>query len=237
MVRGCLFTLLLAAVVIALAVVFGLPALASAVVTGGLTAAGLQADDTTVKVHADPPTTLLGGKADEVDVHATHATFRGMAIGTLDLRLHDVNVLDRTAASIDGTFADVTLPPESGGAHLRTLRITGGQDRVAVATIVPKADVEAMIADGVEAKLGVRPSAVSLAPPDVLTVQAGVTSTGRLRAQDGDLVVDIGSGPAAGSEVVLLRGGTDLPMEITKVRVTDSGDLRIEGTLSVSVLG
>ena len=76
--RGCLFTLLLGAVAIALLVTIGLPQVYAGVLTGALSAAGLHADDTTVHVASDPPTDLLGLHADTVTVTATDATFRGM---------------------------------------------------------------------------------------------------------------------------------------------------------------
>ena len=56
-------------------------------VTAAVTAAGLQADDTTVTVSSDPPTDLIGLHADRVRVRATDATFRDLAIGELDLVL------------------------------------------------------------------------------------------------------------------------------------------------------
>jgi hypothetical protein len=235
--RGCLFTILLALVVIALVVFLGLPAMASGLVTAGLTAAGLQAADTTVTVKSDPPTDLLGGKADRVVVHATDATFRGMEIGTFDLTLEDVDVLGQSAGTIEGTLGDVTLPASASGAHLQTIKVTGSRDRLAVVTTVPKADVEAIVSDTVERKTGVRPTSVTLASPDALTVKAGETLKGRFAASDGDLVVHITDGPGADSDIVVLRGGEDLPMKITKVRVTDAGGLRIEGELSLNLLG
>ena len=70
---------LAAAVAIAVVVTVGLPAVAAGVLTAGVTAAGLQADDTTVTVESDPPTDLLGLHADRVRVRATDATFRGLA--------------------------------------------------------------------------------------------------------------------------------------------------------------
>ena len=100
--RGCLFTLAFGAAVIALIVVVGLPQVAAGMVTGAVTAAGLQADDTTVTVSSDPPTDLIGLHADRVRVRATDATFRDLAIGELDLVLRDVSILDRSAGGDRG---------------------------------------------------------------------------------------------------------------------------------------
>ena len=38
-------------------------------------------------------------------------------------------------------------------------------------------------------------------------------------------------------EVTLVRGGEDLPIELTSVRVTRDGDLRLIGDLAVGILG
>jgi hypothetical protein len=236
-VRGCLFTLLLAAVVLALVVFLGLPALAAGLVTAGLTAAGLQADDTTVVVKADPPTELLSGHADRVLVHATDATFRGLTIGTLDLTLGEVDVLGRSAGTVDGTLGGVTVPTPAGTARLRSVTIGGGGERLTASTTIARADAEALLADAVEREVGLRPTRVSLGAPDRVTIEAGATVKGRLVADAGDLLVRITDGPGAGSEVVLIRGGETLPMRISKVRVTDAGGVRIEGVLDVALLG
>ena len=237
--RGCLFTLLLAAAVIAAGVVFGLPALASALVTGGLTAAGLHADDTSVTVTSDPPTDLIGLRADRVRVHATSAAFRGMEIGVLDLVLTDVNVVDRSARTVAGTLTDVTLPAlGTGGAHLSKITLAGGGDAITATTVIGNAEAEALIADAVERKTGVRPTAVSLSAPDALTIKAGTTIKGHfLVSPTGDLAVKIDQGVGTGSQIVVVTGGSDLPVRLTDVRVTDAGNLRIAGELSVGILG
>ncbi len=238
--RGCLFTLLLAAVVVGFLLVVGLPALAAGLLTAGLSAAGLVADDTTVTVASDPPTDLLGLHADTVTVTATDATFRGFEIGTLDLVLGDVSVLERTAGTVDGELTDVSM--QATGGHRVTLdRITigGGGDHVTTATVIPKADAEALISDAVGAQTGVRPTSVSLVAPDWVTVRAGgKTLGGRFAINgNGDLVVRGDEGAGAGTELVLVRGGKDLPIELTSVRVTTSGGLRLAGDLAVGILG
>ena len=127
--RGCLFTLLLGAIVVAFVIVAGLPALAAGLVTAGLSTAGLVADDTTVTVTSDPPTDFLGLRADRVRITATDATFRGMEIGALDLALGDVRILDRLAGSVDGQLTAVTVTGP-GGERITIDRITllGGPD-------------------------------------------------------------------------------------------------------------
>ena len=237
--RGCLFTLILGAVVAALFVLFALPALAAGALTGAITAAGLQSDDTVVTVSSDPPTDLLGLRADRVRVRATDATFRGLEIERLDLTLHDVAFVDRTASAIDGRMDGVVVP-DVGGRRLAlaSIGLAGSGDTVLATTTIPAADVEALIADGVEDALGSRPTSVALAPPDRLTVRLLVAVRGRfVVSESGDLLVRVTNGPAEGQEITLLRAGVDIPLRLTDAVVNEAGDLELTGELTMSLLG
>jgi hypothetical protein len=238
-VRGCLLILLLGAIVLGFGVYVGLPAAASAIVTAGVTAAGLQAGDTTVTVGSRPPTELLGLHADRVRIEAKHATFRGLKIGSLDVELADVAILDRTAGSVDGRLEAVTVP-DLGGRPLTLAEITlsGGGKHVSASTTVGGAEAEALLADAIESALGVRPSSVALSAPNRLTVRLGQTVHARLVVSAaGDLEAEILDGPEAGRTVVLLRSGGNLPIHLTSVRVTGAGDLRLTGDVAVPPLG
>jgi len=238
--RGCLLTLLLGAIVIGFVIVVGLPIAAAGVLTAGLSTAGLVADDTTVTVTSDPPTDFLGLRADSVRVTATDATFRGLEIGALDLALGDVRILERTAGSVDGALSDVTVTG-SGGQRVTLERITllGGPDGITTTTIIPSAQAEALIAGAVEAEAGTRPTSVRLRAPDRVSFTAGgVKVAGRFAVTpSGDLVVRSDEGPTKGREVVLVRGGDELPIELTSARVTGSGGLRLTGDLAIGILG
>lgn len=238
--RGCLFTLLLGAIVIGFIIVVGLPAIAAGVLTAALTGAGLNATDTTVTVTSDPPTDLVGLRADTVHVTATDADFRGMQIGSLDIVLGDVAILDRTAGAVDGQLDDVTVRA-AGGERVTIDRITigGTLDRLTTTTVIPNAEAEALIADAVEAQTGTRPTGVTLSAPDGLAVKVGgqtIKGTFAVNGK-GDLVVRATSGPVADTEIVLIRGGEDLPVELTSVKVTKDGGLRLAGDLSIGLLG
>lgn len=238
--RGCLFTLLLGGIVMAIVIVFGLPALAAGLVTGGLGAAGLVADDTTVTVSSDPPTDLLGLHADRVRVRASNATFRGTHIGQLELDLSDVAVLDRTAAAVAGRLTDVSVETADGPVSLARITIAGPGDAVIATAVMPGAQATSLIADAIESRTGTRPASVRLSAPDRLTVRmAGVSLSGRLVVTAaGDLVVRTDAvGPIAALEVTLLADGAGLPVKLSRVRVTPAGDLRLDGLLSIGILG
>jgi hypothetical protein len=239
-VRGCLFTLLLGAIVIGFVIVVGLPAAAAGILTAGLSTAGLLADDTTVTVTSDPPTDFLALRADTVRVTATDATFRGMEIGALDLALGDVHVLERTAGSVDGKLTNVTVTT-AGGRRITLEQITllGGLDGITTTTVIPNGQAEQLIADAIEAQTGRRPTSVTLRAPDRVSFTLGGTKVaGRFAVTaDGDLVVRGDGGLTQGREVVLVRGGDDLPIELTSVKVTGSGGLRLTGDLTIGILG
>ena len=237
--RGCLFTLLLGGIVIAFIIVVGLPPVAAGILTAGLTAAGLQADDTTVTVSSNPPTDLLVFHADTVQVTATDATFRGMQIGELDLVLSDVRILDRTAGTLGGELRDVTVRVESGErVTLDKITLAGDLGHVTTTTIISAADATSLVSDAVERQTGVRPASVRLAAPNRVTVRAGTTIRGRLVVTGaGNLVVRVDEGPLGGSQLLLVRGGQDVPIRLTSAAVTGDGDLRLTGDLTVGLLG
>lgn len=237
--RGCLFTLLLGAVVIGVVVVIGLPAIAAGVLTGALSAAGLVADDTTVTVSSDPPTDLLGLHADTVRVTASDASFRGLEMASLDLVLGDVSVLERSAGAVDGELTDVTIRARGGEVRLDRVTIGGTTEAMTATAVVPNAEVETLIADAVEAQTGSRPTAVTLTAPDGLAVTVrGQALKGRFVVNGrGDLIVRGTSGAIKDTEVALIRGGDDLPIELTSVRVTKDRGLRLTGDLVIGILG
>lgn len=238
--RGCLFTLLLGAVALALLVTLGLPPIAAGVLTGAVTAAGLQADDTTVIVSSDPPTDLLGLHADEVRITASDATFRDLRIGSLDITLYGVNLPARTADEVDGRLRNVSLVEGSQPSlALSSVRLTGAGDEVTASSSVPAADAEALVAGAVESAVGARPSSVTLTAPDQVRVRvSGLTVHGRLLVtRSGDLVADLLDGPSAGDRLTLLAASSEQLIRLTGVTVTGSGGLRLTGRLSVGLIG
>ena len=199
---------------IAVFVVIGLPAIAAGAITAGVTAAGLQSDDTVVTVSSDPPTDLLGLHADRVRVRATDATFRGLEIASLDLTLHDLHLVDRTAAFDRrphgrGRRARRRRPRADPGhdrhrgqrrdrhGHGDHPRRGGGGDDRRPRSRTPSAPA--------------RPTSGSRHPTGSRS-QLVIAVKGRFVVSDtGDLLVRITNGPAAGQTVTVLRGGERHP--------------------------
>jgi hypothetical protein len=163
-----------------------------------------------------------------------------MEIGALDLALGDVQILERTAGSVDGQLDDVTVTG-AGGQRINIERITllGGPDGITTTTVIPNGAVKPLIADAIEAQAGSRPTSVTLRAPDrVSFILGGTKVAGRFAVTpDGDLVVRGDDGLTQGREIVLVRGGDDLPVELTSVKVTASGGLRLAGDLAIGILG
>jgi hypothetical protein len=237
-VRGCLFTLLLGAVVIALVVVVGLPAVAAGALTAGVKAAGLQANDITVNVTSDPPWDLLGLSADRVRVRATNATFRDLRIGALDLTLLGVSIPGRTTEGVAGRLTGVTVPNVAGQPlGLSAITLSGGGDQVTATTTITAADAAALVAAEVASVTGmpVPASAVHFAAPNKVVVRtpvAPITATLSTNA-NGDLVATAPGIPP----VTVLHAGEDLPLRLTSVSVDAAGNVELAGTMAVSLLG
>lgn len=236
--RGCLFTLVLGFVVVALVVVIGLPAIAAGVITAGVRAAGLASNDITVNVSSDPPWDLLGLHADRVRVRATTATFRGLQIGALDVTLQDVAILGRTAGGVNGQLSAVTVPNIGGyPLGLASIVLSGGGSAVTASTTVAAIDAQTLVASEISSATGITlpVTAVRLVAPNKVVVKAsGLTATATLSVDPaGNLLATLpGVGP-----VTVLRAGEDLPMRLTAVKVDASGGLVLAGTLSVNLLG
>ena len=161
-----------------------------------------------------------------------------MEIGALDLALGDVaGPRAHGRAAWTGSSTDVTRRRARAASGSRVERITllGGPDGITTTTVIPNAEVEALIADAVEAQTGARPTSVTLRAPDRVSFtprrRPGWPGASRSTA-DGDLVVRGDDGLTQGREVVLVRGGDDLPIELTSVKVTPSGGLRLTGDLA-----
>jgi hypothetical protein len=232
-VRGCLSVLVIAAVFLVATVWFGGQPLAGAVVEASLAAAGFQADTLDVEVTASPPLRLATGHADVIRIEATGMRWNALRASSMDLSLGDVDLLNRTAATADGSFEDVDLGGADASAEAEPLsaRITlAGPASEALATIsIPGATVESLVRDAVERELDVRPETVTLSAPDTLALQiAG-------NVVSGQLILDVSGAVVLSTTLGTIRlvaPDPSIPLQLSELAV-ESGALVLRGTLNV----
>jgi hypothetical protein len=232
--RGCLFTLLLGAVVIGALVVFALPRVLEGMITTSLTTAGLQARETSVRLEQDDPLSLIGLKADRLTIDALDATVGDLDAGTVNLVLEDVDLGSRTAESVTGRLGDVATVSAGDPIKIPEIRLRGDTTKLEAVASIDVADVEAIVTHRVTAALGEPPTDVRIEAPNVMTITVrGFPVTGTLLVDDvGALRLSL-SAPIS-TDLVILEPQATL-MDLRAVRV--AGDrLVLEGDVDVATL-
>lgn len=231
--RGCLFTLLLAAVVVVGALVFAGPPVVGGVATVALAAAGFSGDETSVDVRAEP-FDLVRLHADEMRIRSREASFRDLRMDDVDVTVEDVDLGARSFERIEGTLSGV-LVVRDGAADVRVSRIeiAGRAPRPSARLVIPAAEVELLVADSIEQASGRRPSTVLLEAPDLLTFTIdGVTAGGRLSVDEaGGLVLDPAVDVLPRSDVFRPDSGT--PLRLTGFEIA-GGDLVLVGRVDLA---
>jgi hypothetical protein len=241
--RGCLFILAMGGVVLALVMTLAVPAFAASLIGASLNAAGLESDDTRVEVVGDGPLGLLGGTATTVRVQADNATFRNMAIASLDITLRNVSLISRTAEGLTGRLDGVVVPGDRGaagddGIRLRRIVLDGSTANVQVVALVDAAEVLVLVSDGVQDAIGLRPRDVRLDGADRLTIDLTLLQVrGSLAINEaGALVLRASEGPFAGiGGITLFEPGPSVPLRLSAVRVVPGG-LELTGRLTERLL-
>jgi hypothetical protein len=233
--RGCLFTLVLAAAVLAAAAWFGASPIATTVITAVLDGSGYHASSSTITATADPPVRLLLGHADQVTIDGTDVTWRTFRAARLVLALDDVDLFGRTAGSIKGTITGAELQTNDAAVPPTADVAIDGSGANARATIrVSAATVDRLVRARFSSSYGVTVTATSLTAPDVLHIEApGATVEGQLGVDaSGALVLFTRLGSAE-----VFRFDPSFPLRLTGVHVTASG-LEMDGILDAdSLLG
>ena len=230
--RGCLFIVLLGAVVLGSAAWFGSPFVASTVIQAALDGSGYRAASGTVRASSDPPPKLLLGRADRVEIEGSDVDFRTFHAAGLEVVLTDVDIVARTAGGISGRIDDAELRTTDGISAVADVTIDG-TGRAAAATITVEAGtVDRIVRETFQREFGVTVTAVALDAPDVLRISAGTTTVeGRL---DIDIAGAIALRTPLGSSAILSLDPS-LPLRFVAVGVTN-GDLRIDATLDTGAL-
>jgi len=231
-VRGCLSVLVLGAVFLGALVWFGGPPVASAVVTSALRGSGLAANQLDVEVTADPPLILVEGRADRVTIHATGASWKGVAIASLELTLDSVDLLARSAASANGRLGSVQLDAQDRQPVLGDVELTGSTSAAKTTIQLDAAGLEPIAATAFVTEFGIRPSSVTLVTPDIIRVTLGP------RLVDATLKVDADGSVVAvanGASIVLFTPNPALPIHLTGLTASLTR-LTLHGTFDVGKL-
>ena len=224
--RSCLFQLLLEGAVLFALLWFGLPFGASFLATSALNASGFTGTNTSVEVSANPPPSLLTGKADSIRIRSDSVYMGDLRASSIDVTLHNVDLLSRKIATVDGTLDGVRLAAPNGD-HVTVDQVTlRGAATLASQEIVLLA--ESMLeADGIEATVSLQ------APNGVKIVASGKTQTGTLAVSNGSLLMVPTSKTIP--PLVLVVPGTGNPFKFTSVAVKGP-QVMLDGTIDVQSL-
>ena len=230
--RGCLFVVAFAAVVLSVVAWFGSPFIASALIQAGLDNAGYHAATSTVSATSDPPPKLLLGRADRVEIDGTGVDFRTFHASRLELTLTDVDVIARTAGRISGRISGAELKTTDALPTTADVAIDGAAGAANATIDVDPATIDRLVKAAFQAKFGVALTSTSLVAPATLRVSApGVTI-------EGTFVVDADGAIALATRLgstVVFRLDPAFPLHLRTITV-DGGNLRIVGDLDAEAL-
>lgn len=230
--RGCLFVLALAAVLLTVVAWFGSPILASTVIATALQNAGYHAASSTVSVTSNPPPKLLLGRADRIEIAGTDVDFRTFHAASLDLVLTDSDIVARTATRISGRITGAELTTTGGESTTADIDISGAADAANASIVVDAATVDRVVKAAFKQRFGVAVSSTALDAPDTIRITvAGSTVEGHVLVDPTGAIAfstTLGSSP-------ILSLDPSFPLRFRTVRI-DGGDLRIDATLDATAL-
>jgi len=231
-VRGCLFVLTVAALVLTAAAWFGSPLVADALVSGALQNAGFRATTMAIRATSNPPPKLLLGRMDRVEIVASGISLRTFHAAGLDLVLTDLDLAARSAGRISGRIDGAQLTIAGGEITSVDIRIDGRASAAGASMLVPGPAVERAVKAALGRQLGLSVTGSTLITPDVLRVTTvGGTVEGRLGVDASGaivLVTPLGS-------AVLLGLDASVPLRLTSI-VVEAGNLRIGAVLDAQAL-
>ena len=225
--RSCLIQLLVAVAVVFALLWFGLPFGASWLATNALNSAGFTGTDTRVEISSAIPPTILLGRADKIRITSTQVSVGDLHAATIDVTLSDIQLIDRTFGSVDGTMTGVRVPAPSGDAVTIDGGSVQGKSTAATATLTISNTEAERVAEAQLKAHSPFAAKVKIAAPDKVTMTFnGQSKTGRLVVRDGSLLMvpDTTDLPT----VTLIAAGKGNPFHLTSVSV---------GATSVTLIG
>jgi hypothetical protein len=234
--RGCLSFLVFLALLAAAFTWFLLPPLAGWAVQSLLPRDQISGT-LSARVSTNFPPELYTLHADAVTLTGEQVSLEGglLDVDSLALTLHDVRLLDRTAARIDGNLAGVRVE-QAGSTILAIDRVdlAGPTDAVSATVTVRTEEVRLRVVAALNAALPAPVQSLTLRAPDQVSVKVGGTTvSGRLAVRNGALVL-IGSGPLPTAEVV--PASATGPLHLTSLAISGPSVI-VKGTLDAAGLG
>jgi len=232
--RGCLFVLVLGVALLAGVAWYGSQPIATAAIGALLGSSGFHAASSTITATADPPPRLLLGHADRISVTGSDVDWRALHADHLVLTLDGVDLLSRTADSIQGSVQGASLDDSNGGtaAKASSIKFAGPADAATTTVVVTPDAVRDVIVATAAQQFGIQISDVRLIAPDRLQLVTSLaTLEGRLTIDgNGALALDTRLG-----SIPILSIDPSLPLRLGSVAVID-GALHLTGTLDAEAL-
>lgn len=231
--RSCLIQLFVELVVLFALLWFGLPLGAGFLATSALNASGFTGTNTSVQVNSSPPPLLLTGKADSIRIRSDAVFVGDLHAASIDVTLHDVELLSRKINSVDGTLDGVRIAASSGAQVTVDVVDIKGTATAAEAMLAISSQEIANLAVTMLAENSIK-AAVSFAEPNSVTiVVAGKKQSGTLAVSNGTLLL-VPTTPSIAT-LALIVPGTGNPFKLTSVAIKGQ-QVTLGGTIDVQSL-
>jgi hypothetical protein len=197
---------------------FGLPFGASWLATNALNAVGFTGTNTQVDISAALPPRILLGHADKIRLTSTQVSVSDLNAATMDVTLNDVQLIDRTFGSADGTLTGVRVfTPSGDGLTIDTVVLHGASTATTATLTVSNAEAESLAEQQFKAHTTLA-AKVKVSAPDKVTITInGQSKPGHLVVKDGSLLMVPESTDLP--TVTLLQAGSGNPFHLTTVSV------------------
>jgi hypothetical protein len=231
--RSCLFQLLFLVALVVGLLWFGLPMGAGWLATNAIRAAGFSGTNTSVEVSSSPPLLLLTGHADSIHLTSAQVTVGDLHAATVDMTLGKVDLIGRTAGSVDGALTGVSVAaPDGEPITVESVALSGSAASTQAQMKVSTAQAEGLAVSQLQAR-GVTGTVTLEAPDRVTIVAAGKPQSGQLETSDGDLLL-VPDGPAL-PVITLIAPGSGNPFRVTAVSIAADG-VTLIGTINLASL-
>ena len=175
--------------------------------------------------------TLFLGRSRSMHLSAENVDLSPASVGSLELTLGDVSLLDRTWGTVDGELRDVSLTTGGQTFGVESLAVAGPAD-AARATVRMTADQTEALIRFAAAREGLPLDDVSVTDDGVTVTVQGVESDARLEVRGGALVLLPGTGTGG---VPLIQPAPSDAWQLDEAWISDSG-LNVRGTVDTTRL-